>query len=190
MEENFIVIRNFIDKETCKMLKERTDQFIADDLYMKDDPQCPTSESFYSVNYDVLEKCTEKVQEISGLDLEPAYEYSRRYWRGSVLERHSDRPSCQYSVTYNIANSGDPWPIYMGNTEEETHCIILEPGDGVLYKGCDIQHWRNKLVESDLVYQSFLHYVDMNGEYAENAYEYMKRKPSNICQLVGIDVNP
>jgi hypothetical protein len=44
-------------------------------------------------------------------------------------------------------------------------------GDGVLYSGCDIEHWRNKCDGPPDYYsgQVFLHYVRANGPYAEYA---------------------
>jgi hypothetical protein len=43
--------------------------------------------------------------------------------------------------------------------------VNLKPGDGVIYRGCEIEHWR-EAYEGDYHIQAFLHYVDANGKYA------------------------
>ena len=45
--------------------------------------------------------------------------------------------------------------------------INLKPGDGVIYKGHDIEHWREPY-EGDYHMQVFLHYVDANGKFANH----------------------
>ena len=40
--------------------------------------------------------------------------------------------------------------------------INLKPGDAVIYKGCDVKHWREPY-EGDYHIQTF-HYVDANGK--------------------------
>jgi hypothetical protein len=60
------------------------------------------------------------------------------------------------------------WPIHMGGTP-----VILFPGDMVIYKGCEIDHWRDPLeYDQDTWHlQGFFHYVDVNGPYAEFKYD-------------------
>ena len=41
-----------------------------------------------------------------------------------------------------------------------------KPGDGLVYKGCDVLHWREEF-EGDFQAQVFLHYVNKNGKNAE-----------------------
>ena len=45
--------------------------------------------------------------------------------------------------------------------------INLKPGDGVIYQGCEVEHWREPY-EGDYHAQVFLHYVDANGKYADH----------------------
>jgi hypothetical protein len=51
-----------------------------------------------------------------------------------------------------------PWPIYFENTEQNT-VYRAEPsvGDGVLYLGMKLPHWRKKC-EQKWVKQAFFHY--------------------------------
>jgi len=93
-----------------------------------------------------------------------------------VLKPHKDRPSCEISTTvcFGWHIEGDPnstsWPIYM-----EGEKIIMSPGDVVIYRGCDLEHWRDefKAPEGSWHVQGFFHYVDANGPYAD--YKLDKR---------------
>ena len=50
--------------------------------------------------------------------------------------------------------------------------ILLNPGDIAIYKGCDVEHWREPY-EGHQQIQLFLHYVDANGIYKD--YKFDKR---------------
>ncbi len=50
----------------------------------------------------------------------------------------------------------------------------MEIGDAVMYRGCDIYHWREPYKEGKWQAQVFLHYVDQNGPHAE--WKYDKRE--------------
>ena len=81
------------------------------------------------------------------------------------LKKHKDRPSCEVSVTVMIDSDGTKWPIFMQGVE-----INLEPGDAVIYLGCELEHWRDEF-KGDWHAQTFLHYVDVNGPYADYKYD-------------------
>jgi hypothetical protein len=117
----------------------------------------------------------------TGLNLIPTYSYARVYEKGSILKRHKDRPSCEISTTLNLG--GDPWPIYIdptgsNNVIDEYKNIMkpgapagikvdLEPGDMLVYSGCDLEHWREPF-EGNICAQVFLHYNHVDGQFAEN----------------------
>ena len=111
-----------------------------------------------------------KMEEVTGLQLFPTYTYSRIYKKGNILVRHTDRPSCEVSITLRLASSDDRynWPIWMKNAEYK-----LDDGDGVVYRGCDLDHWRETCEAPDdwLMGQVFMHYVDANGPYADHKYD-------------------
>jgi hypothetical protein len=111
----------------------------------------------------------------TGLELYPTYSFHRVYRPGDELVKHTDRPSCEISCTlcfnYNYADESYSWPIYIDGNP-----VSLEPGDLVIYRGCDLDHWRNKFIgsESDWHVQGFFHYVDKNGPYDD--YKFDRRE--------------
>ena len=147
----------------------------------KGDTQCPETYSHYAdpVMETLLMKMLPVMKKETGLDLLPTYSYARAYEKGAILKRHKDRPSCEISTTLNLG--GDPWPIYIdgtgaNNVINETENIIkpnapegakvlLEVGDMLVYKGCDLEHWREPF-EGDICGQVFLHYNHVNGPFA------------------------
>jgi alkylated DNA repair dioxygenase AlkB len=115
----------------------------------------------------ILFNSKEHVESITKKTLHPTYSFSRVYVKGDVLKPHVDRESCEISVTVHVAAIGKPWHIWMKPRGKEPMSFELEPGDAVVYKGCEVVHWREKAVDTDLNAQFMLHYVDQNGPYAE-----------------------
>ena len=120
------------------------------------------------------------IEEITGKKLFPTYSYGRIYWNGSEMKKHVDRPSCEYSVTLSISIDKDPWPIWIDNDE-----IFLQPGDMVVYKGMEVEHWREPYKGNEQI-QLFFHYVDADGPHADCRFDYRpmlglpgKRKDNN-----------
>ena len=117
----------------------------------------------------LLLKCQPIMEKTTSLKLYPAYTYARVYKKGDELKRHKDRFSCEISTTMNLG--GDEWPIYLepnakkGYEENNIYFpgytkgvkVILKPGDMLVYRGCDLEHWREKLKGKECV-QVFLHY--------------------------------
>ena len=152
------------------------------------DVQVPGVYSHYAdpVMETLLMKVLPVMKEQTGLDLIPTYSYTRVYTKGSILWRHKDRPSCEISTTLNLG--GEMWPIYIDPTGQNNilkseytnkgeECIVkkgahpgnrvdLEPGDMLVYSGCELEHWRNEFT-GDICAQVFLHYNHRNGPFAE-----------------------
>jgi hypothetical protein len=49
----------------------------------------------------------------------------------------------------------------------DTTSIMLDEGDAVIYRGCELPHWREAYNEGTKLAQVFLHYVDANGKFTE-----------------------
>jgi hypothetical protein len=151
------------------------------------DKQVPNVYSHYADF--VMETLLMKVMPImvkeTNLNLIPTYSYARVYEKGSILKRHKDRPSCEISTTLNLG--GDPWAIYLdptgsNNVIDEYKNIMktdapkgvridLEPGDMLVYSGCELEHWREEFT-GNVCAQVFLHYNHLNGQFKnDNLYD-------------------
>ena len=122
----------------------------------------------------VLKNSLKDVEGIIDLELYPTYSFTRVYQKGEELKPHVDRPSCEISVTSHIATIGKPWPIYMKAPGKEPTVHYLEPGDACIYKGCEVTHWRDKAIDTDINVQVMLHYFNKNGPNA--GYKFDQRQ--------------
>lgn len=120
-----------------------------------------------------LAKCASRLSEIVGRRLAPTYSFIRVYLEDDRLIKHTDREACEYTVTINIATIGERWPLWLLPRGQEEVSLLMDPGDAVIYKGCEVSHWRDSLSDSncELSAQLMLHYIDLDGPYANQIYD-------------------
>jgi hypothetical protein len=190
---NYVIIKDFIKKdllvvayEYCK-LKAKSIDFKSTYMKQSYDPNWDgkfndiQSLGNYSCYADIfmetlLNLSTPLMQNFTGKELVPTYSYWRLYEKGSLLERHRDRESCEISTTLclgfdvsNIDKNVYPdykWPIYVQSNDNKEIPINLNPGDMLIYKGCELDHWREKFIGINHA-QVFLHYNEKNGKFNE-----------------------
>jgi len=203
-KQKYLVIRKAVSKELCLFLynylliKKQVTKTMFDYTYIPkierdfgtwNDEQVPNNFSCYS---DIaMETLMLKVQPImekhTKLKLYPNYTYMRIYENGAKLERHKDRFSCEISTTLNLG--GDLWSIYLEpnynvgipNGKDITAAsnnkgikVDLKPGDMLIYKGQELEHWREPFKGSECA-QVFLHYNDVKSKNAkENIFDRRK----------------
>lgn len=156
----FKIIKNFLSSEEINLLslyceirhRNNLDCF-ADDNKTGDTAiyADPLMETLMLKKKNLMERET-------GKKLFPTYSFWRTYTKFATLEKHTDRPSCEISVTVNINNDGTDWPIYIDGTP-----CHLKKGDAAIYLGCELEHWRDEF-KGDHQFQCFLHYVDSEGK--------------------------
>jgi len=178
------IIKQAISKELAEFVysyflnKRKVARRFFDDRYISpfatefgvwNDEQVPKTYSHYAdvAMETLLEKLKPLMEKESGLKLNETYSYARIYKKGDELKRHKDRYSCEVSTTLNLG--GDEWPIYLepsGEEGKEGVKVILEQGDMLVYKGCDVEHWREAF-QGKVCSQVFLHYNQANGPFAQ-----------------------
>ncbi len=114
----------------------------------------------------LIQQVQPAIEAAIGLALFPTYSYLRIYQNGDELPPHIDRPSSEFTVTLMIGGQSEgAWPIYM-DTQPQPLPFNLNPGDALVYRGCEIRHWRQPFVGHHQV-QVFLGYVDQHGPFSE-----------------------
>ena len=112
-----------------------------------------------------------KIEKVMNKKLIETYAYTRLYKNGDILKRHIDRESCRFSTTLNLG--GDLWPIFLDPTKGKNKKgvkVILKPGDMLVYKGCELEHWREQFT-GNICAQVFLHYNEVYSKKENNKFD-------------------
>lgn len=184
-QNSCVVVKGFIDPLTIATISQYMENKARLNDWNKRESnfvyqESPSEFSYYAdpLIEVLLQQCVPAAEEITGLELYPTYSYSRIYVKGDELTPHVDRPSCEISVTVNVATVGNLWPIWMKVPGKDPVKVEMEPGDAVFYKGCEVTHWRDKMEETDINVQFMLHFVDKNGP---NAFYKWDTRPGLGC---------
>ena len=207
-KDGYLVVKNLWDpKELYRPVPEqrgqinywgkRLDQFTYNELEMQVEGSlaCYWHPQYRSTHSGIRLK----LEKILGKKLYNTYYYDRFYFPGQALTRHADRDACEISVTTHIStNLKEPWPIWIKTPDTyedknktiitkrgENRSVILNVGDGMIYKGCERPHWRdpmpgkkklwNVFSKEELYYhQIFFHYVLADGVRAHCANDMAK----------------
>jgi hypothetical protein len=181
-EDKYVIARGLVDKEICK-LAEQYCLFEMLNNFQPDEIQVPGTHSMYSDSFmeTLLLHTKPKIEKITGMSLIPTYTFYRVYKPGDILEDHTDRPSCELSATVTLGfryigkDDDYRWSLH-GYVNGEKRHFKCEAGDGIIYKGIELIHGRDRFEAGRFSYhvQVFLHYVDADGPYAEE-FKYDKR---------------
>jgi hypothetical protein len=128
---------------------------------------------------------TPTVSQIVGRELLPTYDDLRIYREGDICRVHYDRPSCEHSLSLTLDYSdGAVWPLEIGTEEsqpsarveenfgaERFSSIEMQIGDAVLYRGVNHRHGRTQPNPNGWSVHLFLHWVDRDGPYKDQAFD-------------------
>ena len=180
-KDKYVVVKNAISKEMadyiydCFLLQRKIARTFFDTKYISpystefgvwNDQQVLDTYSFYSnpIMEVLLQKLKPLMEKETGLNLCETYSYCRLYKKGDVLKKHKDRMSCEISTTLNLG--GDSWPIFL----EPDIKIDLKHGDMLIYKGIELNHWREPFTGENCG-QVFLHYNNVDTQGLGNKFD-------------------
>jgi hypothetical protein len=109
---------------------------------------------------------TKAVSDLVGEPVKPSYVYMASYQSGARLEEHTDRAQCEFSITLCLDYTPEPkavapWPLYL-TTRRGTATVYQALGDGLLYRGQKLPHYRKTLAAGNTSTSIFFHYVAEN----------------------------
>lgn len=124
---------------------------------------------------------------IAGCELMPTYAYFRIYQEDDVCLIHPDRAACEHSMSLTVELADNkPWALCVGKEHAEVHApaadrnfhpdedyteIPMRAGDAVMYKGVNHRHGRIEPNPNPWSAHLFLHWVDANGPFADQAFD-------------------
>jgi hypothetical protein len=170
-----ILPADIVDIVSRYALIDELTKFTAESTLSQDAAQVPEAHSKYAdpLMESLLQYLQPAMEFVTGLTLYPTYSYYRVYRPGMDLKPHIDRPACEISTTvsfkYNYMGSDqESWPIWIKGRDGNKG-FSLDPGDAVVYRGCEVEHWRDvfNAPEGSYHIQGFFHYVNANGPYAD-----------------------
>ncbi|MBK8146739.1 MAG: hypothetical protein IPK58_00595 [Acidobacteria bacterium] len=129
---------------------------------------------------------------VIGREVIPSYVYAGAYIEGSELNPHTDRAQCEFSISFQVDyfpepdNHISPWGLFLeppdfdadgpfefdckefpaaNQAEDKNIAVYLKSGDGLIYKGRELIHYRYALPKGHRSTSLFFHYVasDFSG---------------------------
>lgn len=179
-KNRYVAVKGMVPVDLCRvvtkyaLLKEEFE-------FEPDNGPNPQVENAHSVYADTLMETIlhflhPHMEKNTGRKLCPTYSYYRVYHPGMKLDIHKDRQSCEISTTvcFGFGYRACPVDYRWGMYVEPGILIPQEPGDAIIYQGCEVAHWRDTFDAGIGSYQvqAFFHYIDVNGPfYPEFAYD-------------------
>lgn len=126
---------------------------------------------------------------VVGSDIRLSYVYAASYKDGAVLNPHTDREQCEYSISFQVDYEPEPqdgispWALYVEPLKHEGPLpssgismgwdqtnigaaseLHLANGDGLFYKGRELVHYREPLPAGHRSTSLFFHFVPADFE--------------------------
>ena len=167
-KSGYVVVRNICDPEELyhPIPRERgTLVYFRNDLNnFSHDPKGQQVEGSLSrihhPQYKMIFKhLRKKIEEVIGRKIIPTFYYDRYYFEGQSLPKFTTNNACEISCIVSISNNlEEPWPHWIKTTDVytdaqkslvlipgEERSLVLEPGDALIYKGCERPLWKDEI---------------------------------------------
>jgi len=171
------VVNNVLNNELLDLLKEYYKETISKNVWALGDRQS----NRYKAHNEPMSRflhyeCLPLIERIVGKSMKPTYTYLSSYVKGANLPPHTDRPDCEYTVSFVVDKpKGSNWNIYVHKPQqpvkhkgrydekpplEECEAVDCEAGGLMLFQGTDHIHFREEL-EADYYNVLLLHYCSV-----------------------------
>jgi hypothetical protein len=155
VERKYVILRKLIQSVQLVAIRRYYQELIDEGFVRFGDPEWPNR--FFSARdglaYFFQQQLTSVISEIAEEKVKPSFSFFASYRSGSDLKPHRDREQCHYALTVLLDHNQDEdhlssWPIYVQPPgEPEAIPIKLGLGDGLLYFGKEVLHYRPPLVK-------------------------------------------
>ena len=171
------VVNNVLNSELLDLLKEYYKETISKNVWALGDRQS----NRYKAHNEPMSRflhyeCLPLLERIVGKSMKPTYTYLSSYVKGANLPPHTDRPDCEYTVSFVVDKpEGSNWNIYVHKPQQEVkykgrydttppldECepVDCDAGGLMLFQGTDHIHFREEL-EADYYNVLLLHYCSV-----------------------------
>lgn len=158
-DKGYVLLKSLVPEPLCELVTLTS--YISSARNYKGDSDVvigDSVDSYGTPHGDALLLMVKDALENNGLPaLLPTYSFYRTYTKGSVLTEHTDRPSCNISVT--VALSQNDWSFDCVGFDGVKRSVNMDRGDGILYYGQAVPHSRETPLDEEVSHHIFLHYT-------------------------------
>lgn len=186
--------------QTYKVIRQYIPREEADNFYNKF-LEDSVDNNYENCSFGYIDNCIDKIDyplatsiaaekvlylnELLGQKIIPSYTFTRIYNEGSELLKHTDRESCEVSLTIHMGGDED-WLFSIEDIDGNAVEIQLEVGDAILYDAPKANHWRNGAYTGKKYIQSFHHYVFLGGQYENHQHDKLLHDPYKLSNFIKI----
>lgn len=193
VRDKYCVIEELLPAEQMAAMRMYYRKYIANGFMPFEDPQAVRyyqhNEPFARVFHKQL---TKLMSYIVGEEVIPSYVYAGSYVDNADLKPHCDREQCEFSISFQVDYQPEqpehrsPWGLFVrqpdwtndvleyhseefpaaSEAEDRNPGVYLRSGDGLIYKGRELIHYRYPLQTGHQSTSLFFHYVpkDFDGD--------------------------
>ena len=171
------IVNNVLTSELLDLLKKYYKETISKNVWTLGDRQSNRYKAHNEPMSRFLQyECLPLIEKIVGKSMKPTYTYLSSYVKGADLPPHTDRPDCEYTVSFVVNKpEGSNWNIYVHKPQqavkhkgrydekpplEECEPVDCDAGGLMLFQGTDHIHFREEL-EADYYNVLLLHYCSV-----------------------------
>ena len=171
------IVNNVLQPPFLKLLQDYYKETIANKVWPLGDKQSNRYKSHNEPMSRFLHyECLPLIEKIVGKSMRPTYTYLSAYVKGADLPPHTDRPDCEYTVSFIVDKpEGSTWNIYVHKPQQpvkhkgrydytppldECEAVDCDAGGLMLFQGTDHIHFREELQE-DYYNILLLHYCSV-----------------------------
>jgi hypothetical protein len=104
------------------------------------------------------------VSRVAGEPVRPSYAYVSAYSEGAYLAPHVDRKQCIFTLSLLVEQERPdkprPWPLWFQSHDGKV-ALAQKSGDGILFRGCELPHWREEPPPGCASTTLLFHYVPL-----------------------------
>ena len=168
--EKYTILRGILPEFVTTAIRDYLDNLRGEGFMLFNDEQVKRR---FAVHNDALpryfhEQLADLISRVANQKVIPSYVYAATYVEGGVLEPHTDRAQCEFTLSFQVDYKPDlrgaqsPWALCVDDLRERRVEGFLAIGDGFLYKGCELVHYRDALAEGHQSTSIFFHFVNEN----------------------------
>ncbi|MBX7173278.1 MAG: hypothetical protein K1X72_20075 [Pyrinomonadaceae bacterium] len=192
-EDKYVVLRKILPDAQMKAMRRYYRQYIDSGFMPFGDGQ--VERRFYQHNEPLARVIHQNLAKLMSLvigeEVIPSYVYAASYIEDAILQPHTDRAQCEFSISFQIdylpeqENKLSPWGLFVwepdfaegkpvaydsrkfpaaSEEEDKNPKVYLASGDGLVYKGRELIHYRYPLPQGHQSTSLFFHYVAKDFE--------------------------